>query len=67
MRDVPVILNPIGRGDLKAADTLLPIVYEELRHLAAQKPSGEAPGQTLQATVLVCEAYIRLVGSGDPG
>jgi len=67
MRDVTVILNAIGRGDLKAADKLLPIVYEELRRLAAQKLSHEKPGQTLQATALVHEAYLRLVGPGDPG
>jgi len=65
--DVTQILNAIQRGDLKAADELLPIVYEELRRLAVQKLSREAPGQTLQATALVHEAYIRLVGSRDPG
>ncbi len=65
--DVTRILNAIGRGDLKAADELLPMVYEALRRLAAQKLSQEKPGQTLQATALVHEAYIRLVGSGDPG
>ena len=67
MRDVTVILGAIVRGDLKAAEELLSIVYEELRRLAAQKLSQEKPGQTLQATALVHEAYIRLVGSGDPG
>jgi len=56
------ILNAIERGDAKATDELLPLVYEELRILAAQKLSHEAPGQTLQATALVHEAYIRLVG-----
>jgi len=65
--NVTQILNAIERGDLKAADELLPIVYDELRRLAAQKLSQEKPGQTLQATALVHEAYIRLVGSGDPG
>ena len=65
--DVTQILNAIQRGDLKAADELLPIVYDELRRLAAQKLSREAPGQTLQATALVHEAYIRLVGSQEPG
>jgi len=65
--NVTQILNAIQRGDLRATDDLLPIVYEELRRLAAQKLSREAPGQTLQATALVHEAYIRLVGSHDPG
>jgi RNA polymerase sigma factor (TIGR02999 family) len=55
-------LNAIERGDAKATDELLPLVYEELRLLAAQKLSHEPPGQTLQATALVHEAYIRLVG-----
>jgi RNA polymerase sigma factor (TIGR02999 family) len=62
MTDVTRILNAIERGDAKATDELLPLVYEELRLLAAQKLSHEAPGQTLQATALVHEAYIRLVG-----
>jgi RNA polymerase sigma factor (TIGR02999 family) len=55
-------LNNIEQGDGKAADELLPLVYEELRLLAAQKLTRERPGQTLQATALVHEAYIRLVG-----
>jgi RNA polymerase sigma factor (TIGR02999 family) len=62
MSDVTRILNAIERGDAGAADELLPLVYEELRLLAAQKLSHEPPGQTLQATALVHEAYIRLVG-----
>ncbi len=62
MTDVTRILNAIERGDAKATDELLPLVYEELRILAAQKLSHEPPGQTLQATALVHEAYIRLVG-----
>ncbi len=62
MTDVTRILNAIERGDAKATDELLPLVYEELRLLAAQKLSRESPGQTLQATALVHEAYIRLVG-----
>ena len=62
MSDVTRILNAIERGDAQATDELLPLVYEELRLLAAQKLSREAPGQTLQATALVHEAYIRLVG-----
>ena len=65
MTDVTRILNAIEQGDAKAADELLPLVYEELRRLAAQKMSHEPPGQTLQATALVHEAYIRLVGSED--
>ena len=63
MSDVTRILNAIEQGDVEAADELLPLVYEELRRLAAQKMSQEAPGQTLQATALVHEAYIRLVES----
>ena len=62
MTDVTRILNAIEQGDPKAADELLPLVYEELRILAAQKLSHESPGQTLQATALVHEAYIKLVG-----
>jgi RNA polymerase sigma factor (TIGR02999 family) len=62
MTDVTRILNAIERGDAQATDELLPLVYEELRLLAAQKLSHEAPGQTLQATALVHEAYIRLIG-----
>ena len=65
MTDVTRILNAIEQGDEKAADKLLPLVYEELRCLAAQKLSHELPGQTLQATALVHEAYIRLVSSED--
>ena len=67
MSDVTRILNAIERGDTEATDELLPLVYEELRLLAAQKLSHEAPGQTLQATALVHEAYLRLVGSEDQG
>lgn len=61
MADVTRILNAIEQGDANAADELLPLVYEELRHLATQKMSQEPPGQTLQATALVHEAYVRLV------
>ena len=61
MADVTQILNAIERGDPKAAEELLPLVYEGLRLLAAQKMAQELPGQTLQATALVHEAYIRLV------
>ena len=67
MTDVTRILNAIEQGDTKAADELLPAVYEELRVLAAQKLSQERPGLTLQATALVHEAYLRLVGSDNPG
>jgi len=62
MSDVTRILNAIERGDAKATDELLPLVYEELRLLAAQRLSHEPPGQTLQATALVHEVYLRLVG-----
>src|SRR5262245_49346510 len=64
MNDVTRLLNAIDQGDLHAAEQLLPLVYEELRKLAAQKLAQENPGQTLQATALVHEAYLRLVG-GD--
>jgi RNA polymerase sigma factor (TIGR02999 family) len=67
MTDVTRILNAIERGDAKATDELLPLVYEELRFLAAQKLSHEPPGQTLQATALVHEAYLRLVGDEPQG
>jgi len=63
MTDVTHILTAIEQGDAGAADELLPLVYDELRRLAARKMSQESPGQTLQATALVHEAYIRLVGS----
>jgi RNA polymerase sigma factor (TIGR02999 family) len=66
MSDVTNILAAIERGDPKAADELLPLVYDELRRLAAQRLAHERPGQTLQATALVHEAYARLVGSGEP-
>lgn len=61
MTDVTQILNAIEQGDPSAADQLLPLVYDELRKLAAQKMAQENPGQTLQATGLVHEAYLRLV------
>jgi len=63
MTDVTRILNAIEWGDAKATDELLPLVYEELRLLAAQRLSHEPPGQTLQATALVHEVYLRLVGN----
>jgi RNA polymerase sigma factor (TIGR02999 family) len=59
--DVTQILSAIQQGDPHAADQLLPLIYDELRKLAAQKLAQEAPGQTLQATALVHEAYLRLV------
>ena len=62
MNDVTRILSAIEHGDPKAAEQLLPLVYDELRKLAAQKLAHEKPGQTLQATALVHEAYVRLVG-----
>src|SRR5260370_41694998 len=65
MSDVIQILNAIDGGALHAADQLLPLLYDELRQLAAQKLAQERPGQTLQATALVHEAYLRLVGA-DP-
>ena len=67
MSDVTRILNAIERGEAQATDELLPLVYEELRLLAAQKLSHEPPGQTLQATALVHEAYLRLVGDASIG
>ena len=63
MTEVTRILSAIEKGDAQAAEQLLPLVYDELRRLAAQKLSHEKPGQTLQATALVHEAYIRLVGA----
>ena len=63
MSDVIHILAQIESGDPSAADQLLPLVYEELRKLAAAKLAQEQPGQTLQATALVHEAYLRLVGN----
>jgi len=63
MSDVTQILNAIEQGDPKAAEQLLPLVYDELRKLAAHRLVQEESGQTLQATALVHEAYVRLVGS----
>lgn len=65
MNDVTRLLGEIDRGDSRAADELLPIVYEELRGLAAWRMAQERPGQTLQPTALVHEAYLRLVQGGD--
>ena len=66
MSEVTRILAAIEQGDVRAADELLPLVYQELRQLAAQKMLQEVPGQTLQGTALVHEAYIRLIGAEDP-
>ncbi|HEX5219297.1 MAG TPA: sigma-70 family RNA polymerase sigma factor [Verrucomicrobiae bacterium] len=66
MGDVTQILNAIGAGDRQAAEELLPLVYEELRQLAANRLAQEQPGQTLQATALVHEAWLRLVGDANP-
>src|SRR5213593_4567543 len=63
MSDVTHILSAIEQGDPQASERLLPLVYDELRKLAAQKLAQEKPGQTLQATALVHEAYLRLVDS----
>jgi RNA polymerase sigma factor (TIGR02999 family) len=65
MSDVTHLLNALAEGDPHAGDQLLPLVYDELRRLAAHKLAREQPGQTLNATALVYEAYLRLVGSGD--
>jgi RNA polymerase sigma factor (TIGR02999 family) len=67
MDDVKRTLSAIERGDARAAEDLLPIVYEELRRLAHRRLAAEAPGNTLQPTALVHEAYVRLVGRADPG
>ena len=65
MNDVTHILSAIEHGDPQAAEQLLPLVYDELRKLAAQRLAQEKPGQTLQATALVHEAYLRLVGADE--
>jgi RNA polymerase sigma factor (TIGR02999 family) len=67
MSEVTRILDAIEQGDPHAAEQLLPLVYDELRRLAAQKLAQEKPGQTLDATALVHEAYLRLVAGGGPG
>ena len=67
MSDVTKILHAIDSGDAKAAGELLPLVYDELRKLAAQRMAGESPDHTLGPTALVHEAYLRLVGKDDPG
>ena len=65
MNEVTRILSDVARGDAHAAGQLLPLVYEELRKLAAARMAEEAPGNTLDATALVHEAYLRLVGPAD--
>jgi RNA polymerase sigma factor (TIGR02999 family) len=67
MSDVTRILNAIDQGDSEAAEQLLPLVYDELRRLAAQRMAQERPGQTLDATALVHEAYLRLVEVPEVG
>jgi RNA polymerase sigma factor (TIGR02999 family) len=67
MSEVTQMLTAIERGEPRAAEELLPLVYAELRQLAAQKLSQEKPGQTLQATALVHEAWLRLAGPGQAG
>jgi RNA polymerase sigma factor (TIGR02999 family) len=64
MSDATHLLSAIAQGDPHAASQLLPLVYDELRRLAARELASEKPGQTLQATALVHEAYLRLVGTG---
>ena len=66
MNDITRTISAIEHGDPKAAEQLLPLVYDELRRLASGMIAREGPGQTLQATALVHEAYLRLVG-GEPG
>jgi RNA polymerase sigma factor (TIGR02999 family) len=66
MSDVTRLLDAVHRGDQQAAGELLPLVYDELRKLAAARMAAEQPGQTLQATALVHEAYVRLIGAGQP-
>ena len=66
MSDVTRVIKAVQRGDAKAADELLPLVYEELRKLAATKMANEAAGNTLQPTALVHEAWVRLVGKDSP-
>src|SRR5262245_52230106 len=65
MADVTRLLDAAAAGDRKAAADLLPLVYDELRQLAAARMAAEAPGNTLQPTALVHEAYLRLVGRAD--
>ena len=66
MPDVTQLLHAVEAGDLKAAEELIPLIYDELRRVAAVKMSKEAPGQTLQPTALVHEAYLRLISGSQP-
>src|ERR1700740_1002018 len=66
MSEANLLLHAIENGDSNAANKLLPLVYEELRRLAAQRLAHEKPGQTLQATALVHEAYLRMVNVEQP-
>jgi RNA polymerase sigma factor (TIGR02999 family) len=66
MKEVTQILSAVERGDPNAAEQLLPLLYDELRRLAAERLARERPGQTLQATALVHEAYVRLVDADRP-
>ena len=66
MGDVTLLLNDVEQGDPNAAEKLLQLVYDELRHLASAKMAQQAPGQTLQPTALVHEAWLRLVGDKNP-
>jgi RNA polymerase sigma factor (TIGR02999 family) len=66
MSEATILLNAVEQGDRQAADRLLELVYEELRRLAASKMARETPGQTLQPTELVHEAWLRLVGTKNP-
>jgi len=63
--DITLLLESVARGDARAAEELLPIVYDELRKVAAHKMAGESAGHTLQATALVHEAWLRLAGPGQ--
>jgi hypothetical protein len=67
MAEVTQIMSAIEAGDPRAAAELLPLIYDELRKLAAERLTHEKPGQTLQPTALVHEAYLRLVGVGQSG
>jgi RNA polymerase sigma factor (TIGR02999 family) len=67
MRDITALLKAAREGDARASNELLPLVYEELRRLAASRLANERPGQTLEATALVHEAYLRLAGSEGDG
>ncbi|HMP83083.1 MAG TPA: ECF-type sigma factor [Verrucomicrobiota bacterium] len=65
MSDITLMLQAVARGERQASSDLLPLVYEELRRLAAARMTHEQPGQTLQPTAIVHEAWLRLVGDGD--